>query len=209
MGDETPIREPDHLLAPHNSVVVFIDYQPEQVDTVTSQPPAEMRLNALAVARAATAFEVPVILTTVGVALGANTPTVDWLRNELGPMPEIDRSTLNSWEDPDFRAAIVATGRRKVVMCGLWTEVCVAFPTLDLLAEGYDVFPVADAIGGISLDAHDRALQRMVQAGAQPVTAISFACELQRDWARGNGDALRQILRWYFPERQRLQSGAS
>lgn len=208
MSGETPVREPDHLLAPHNAVVVFIDYQPEQVDTVGSQPPQEMLLNAVAVARAATAFHVPVVLSTVGVELGANSPTVDELRIELADLPEIDRTSLNSWEDPDFRAAVEATGRRKVVLCGLWTEVCVAFPGLDLLAEGYEVYPVADAVGGISPEAHDRALQRLVQAGARPVTAMSFACELQRDWARGHGDSLRQIMRWYFPERQRLRAGA-
>lgn len=207
MGGMTSARETDQLLAPHNAAVVFIDYQPEQVQTVRSQPAEVMLLNAVAVARAAAAFEVPVVLSTVGVDLGANTGTVAELTDALPGTPEIDRTTLNSWEDPDLRAAVEATGRRKIVMCGLWTEVCVTFPTLDLLAEGYEVYPAADAIGGVSTEAHDAALQRMVSAGAQPVTAISFGCELQRDWARGHGDALRGIMRWYFPALEKLHSG--
>lgn len=106
------------------------------------------------------------------------------MRNELPGVEEIDRTTLNSWEDPDFRSAVEVTGRTKVIMTGLWTEVCVAFPTLDMLREGYEVYPVSDAIGGISHDAHERAMQRMIQAGARPVTAISLVAELQRDWGR-------------------------
>lgn len=89
-------------------------------------------------------------------------------------------------------------------MTGLWTEVCVAFPTLDMIREGYDVYPVTDAIGGVSRDAHESAVQRMTQAGAQPVTAISLTSELQRDWGRPGTDRLRGILRWYFPELQKL-----
>ena len=206
MAGETPAREPDRLLSPTNCAVVFIDYQPEQVRTIGSQPVELMMLNALAVARAARAFDVPVVLSTVGVELGANTGTIAELADALPDTPEIDRSTLNSWEDEDFRQAVEATGRRKIVMCGLWTEVCVAFPTLDLIAEGYEVYPVADAIGGISPEAHDSAMHRMIAAGAQPVTALSLASELQRDWARGGGDRLREIIRWYFPERRSLTS---
>lgn len=96
----------------------------------------------------------------------------------------------------------------KIIMTGLWTEVCVAFPVLDMLREGYEVYPVADAIGGISREAHEAAMQRMQQAGAQPVTAISLAAELQRDWARANADNLRSILRWYFPQLQDIRATA-
>ncbi len=165
-------------------------------------------LNVRAVARAATAYNLPVVLSTVGVKLGVNTSTVSELREELPAVEEIDRTTLNSWEDSDFRAAVEATGRKKVIMTGLWTEVCVAFPTLDMLREGYDVYPVSDAIGGISRDAHNRAMQRMIHAGAQPVTAISLVAELQRDWGRDGADHLRGILRWYFPQLGELGSGS-
>lgn len=163
-------------------------------------------LNVTAVARAATAYNLPVVLRTVGVKLGVNTSTIPELAAELPGVEEIDRTTLNSWEDEDFRAAVQATGRRKVIMTGLWTEVCVTFPTLDLLREGYQVHPVADAIGGISRDAHDSAMQRIVTAGAAPVTAISLVCELQRDWGRAGADHLRGIMRWYFPKRTEIRS---
>ncbi|MER6992161.1 isochorismatase family protein [Saccharopolyspora hirsuta] len=89
-------------------------------------------------------------------------------------------------------------------MAGLWTEVCLTYPTLDMLAEGYDVHPVADAVGGISPVAHERAFDRMIAAGARPITAIAFGAELMRNWARPDSDNLRTVMRWYFPERHRL-----
>lgn len=200
MAGETTARPDDHLLTPDNAALVLIDYQPEQVGTVRSIDHETMMLNVTAVARAATAFGLPVVLSTVGVELGVNTGTIEALRAELPGVEEVDRTTLNSWEDPDFRAAVEATSRRKIIMTGLWTEVCVAFPTLDMLREGYEVYPVVDAIGGVSPAAHDSAMQRMFAAGAQPVTAISLAAELQRDWGRDGADRLRAILRWYFPK---------
>ncbi len=208
MAGETPARSNDHLLTPENAALVLIDYQPEQVGTVGSLGHDELMLNATAVARAASAYQLPVVLSTVGVELGANSGTIAELRNALPATEEIDRSTLNSWEDPDFRSAVTATGRMKIIMTGLWTEVCVAFPALDMLREGYEVYPVADAIGGISREAHEAAMQRMQQAGAQPVNAISLAAELQRDWARANADNLRSILRWYFPQLQDIRATA-
>lgn len=96
----------------------------------------------------------------------------------------------------------------KVVIGALWTEVCLAFPTLDMLAEGYEVYPVADAVGGISPAAHERAFDRMIQAGARPITAISFGCEIMRNWARADSDNLRELMRWYFPQHRRLHKSA-
>lgn len=208
MAGETPARSNDHLLTPDNAALVLIDYQPEQVGTVGSIGHDELMLNVTAVGRAAGAYQLPVVLSTVGVELGANSGTIAEIRDALPSTEEIDRTTLNSWEDPDFRAAVEATGRKKVIMTGLWTEVCVAFPALDMLREGYEIYPVADAIGGISRDAHDNAMQRMLQAGAQPITAISLAAELQRDWGRAQADDLRSILRWYFPQLQGIRTGA-
>ncbi|OUC78085.1 isochorismatase family protein [Gordonia lacunae] len=205
MAGVTAVRHNDHLLTPDNCALAVIDYQPEQVDSVGSISRDELMLNVTAVARAAVAYNLPVVLSTVGVELGANTPTIPEVREQFSQVPEIDRTTLNSWEDPDFRTAIEATGRRKVIMTGLWTEVCVAFPTLDMIDEGYEIYPVTDAIGGISPTAHDSAVHRMVQAGAHPVTAISLTAELQRDWGRDNAQQLRAILQWYFPERQRMR----
>jgi nicotinamidase-related amidase len=100
--------------------------------------------------------------------------------------PPIDRTTTNAWEDTEFRAAVRATGRRKLIVCALWTEICMAFPTLDALREGYEVYPVVDAIGGTSEEAHRAGVERVVQAGAQPITWVPLAVELQRDWARTN-----------------------
>lgn len=201
-----PIRDPssDHLLTPENCVLVLIDFQPEQYSTITSTTKEEIDLNVVALARFARLYDVPVVLSTVGVDLGVNQGTSTAILDELPGVEEIDRTGVNAWEDPDFRAAIEATGRRKVVIAGLWTEVCLTFPTLDMLAEGYDVYPVADAVGGISKVSHERAFDRMLAAGARPVTAISFGSELMRNWARPDADNLRQVMRWYFPERQRL-----
>ncbi|MDI3404017.1 isochorismatase family protein [Streptomyces cavernicola] len=204
-----PQRDPraDRLLTPDNCVLALIDYQPGQYGTVTSSSPEEIDLNVRAVAKLATAYEVPVVLSTVGVDMGVNEGTARAILDELPGVAEIDRTGVNAWEDPEFRAAIVATGRRKVVIGGLWTEVCLTFPTLDMLAEGYEVFPVADAVGGITPVAHDRAFDRMIAAGARPVTAISFGSELMRNWARDDSDKLREVMRWYFPERDRLGLG--
>lgn len=201
-----PIRDPraDHLLAPENCVLALIDFQPEQYSTITSSTREEIDLNVIATARLARLYDVPVVVSTVGVDLGVNQGTSKEILDELPGVTEIDRTGVNAWEDADFRSAIEATGRRKVVIAGLWTEVCLAFPTLDMLAEGYGVHPVADAVGGISKIAHDRAFDRMIAAGARPVTAISFGAELMRNWARPDSDNLRQVMRWYFPERQRL-----
>ena len=120
------------------------------------------------------------------------------LHATLNNAPEIDRTTLNSWEDPEFRAAIEATSRRKLIVAGLWTEICVAFPVLDALKEGYEVYFVADAIGGLSTATHEAAMQRMIQAGAVPISVIGLAGELQRDWGREGADKLRAALGGYF-----------
>ncbi|WP_181274012.1 isochorismatase family protein [Brevibacterium oceani] len=195
------IRDPesDRLLTPQNCAVAIIDYQPEQYRTVQSTTKERIDLNVIALCKAATKYEVPVVLSTVGVDLGVNTGTAEEIRKELPGVEEVDRTGVNSWEDPDFRAAVRATGRRKIVMAGLWTEVCLAFPTLDMLAEGFEVYPVAGAVGGISPDSHRWALERMTAAGASPITAISFASELMRNWARPDSDNLREIMNWYFP----------
>src|SRR2546423_13598583 len=113
---------------------------------------------------------------------------------------------MNSWEDPEFRAAVQKTGRKKVIIAGLWTEVCVTFPVLDALREGYQVYFVADAIGGVSLAAHEAAVQRMIQAGAIPISVLGLACELQRDWGRPDAEKLRAIMREYFGKMRALKA---
>lgn len=205
---QTPIRNPlrDQLLAPENCVFTFIDYQPEQFLGVHSKDRDELLMNAVTLGRIAHDFAVPVVLSTVGVQMGVNQATSPELREVLGDVHEIDRTTLNAWEDRDFVSAVKKTGRKKIVMSGLWTEVCVAFPTLDALQDDYEVYIVVDAIGGVTQEAHEAALQRMIQAGAQPITTLALACELQRDWARNQGDTLRGIMRGYFQNRSKILS---
>jgi nicotinamidase-related amidase len=140
--------------------------------------------NIVSTVRTARAFGLPIVHSTVNVASGQQQPTVPELAELLDGSPPLDRTTVNSWEDSEFVQAVHATGRRKLIFCALWTEVCMAFTALDALREGYEVYPVVDAIGGTSLDAHRAGLERVVQAGAQPIGWVSLACELQRDWAR-------------------------
>jgi nicotinamidase-related amidase len=181
-----PIRDPlaDHLITPENSAFVFIDYQPEQIAAVRSMDHDELLMNAVSTVRAVKAFDVPVIHSTVNVASGQVGGTLPELAELLEDDPPLDRTTVNSWEDIEFVQAVHATGRRKLIFCALWTEVCMAFTALDALRDGYEVYPVVDAIGGTSPEAHRAGLERVVQAGAQPISWVSLACELQRDWAR-------------------------
>jgi nicotinamidase-related amidase len=180
-----PIRDPvtDHLLTPRNAALVVIDYQPSQIDAVRSMDHDLLADNIVSVARLAETFHLPVVLSTVNVAHGQG-PTIPELKAVLSDHEEIDRTQINAWEDVEFRRAVEATGRRKLIMTALWTEVCLAVPTLDALRAGFEVFPVVDAVAGTSVEAHRAGLERIVQAGAQPVSWVSLACELQRDWAR-------------------------
>jgi nicotinamidase-related amidase len=180
-----PIRDPvdDHLLTPQNAALVVIDYQPSQVQTVTSMDRELLVDKVVSVARVAKTFDLAVVLSTINVANGQQ-PTVPELRAVLADEPELDRTAINSWEDIEFRLAVEATGRRKLIMLALWTEVCLAFPALDAMRAGFEVFPVVDAVGGTSPEAHRSGLERVVQAGAQPISWVSLACELQRDWGR-------------------------
>src|SRR3954470_14587850 len=165
----SPIRDPpaDHLITPQNAALVLIDYQPSQFGTVRSMDPDLLRKNIVSTVKAARAFEVPIVHSTVNVASGQQEPTVPELAELLEDSPPLDRTTVNSWEDDEFVQAVRATGRRKLVFCALWTEVCMAFTALDALREGYEVYPVVDAIGGTSPEAHRAGLERVGQAGAQ------------------------------------------
>src|SRR6185437_15216926 len=181
-----PIRNQvgDHLITPQNAALVLIDYQPSQIATSRSMDPDLLRKNIVSTVEACRAFGLPIVHSTVNVASGQQQPTIPELAELLEDSPPIDRTTVNSWEDTDFVAAVHATGRRKLIFCALWTEVCMAFAALDALREGYEVYPVVDAIAGTSVEAHRAGIERVVQAGAQPIGWVSLACELQRDWAR-------------------------
>ena len=181
-----PMRDPmsDALLTPQNAALVVIDYQPSQVQAVHSMDHDLLVRNIVSVARLAKAYQMPIVLSTVNVKANGQPPTLPELKEVLADSVELDRTQINAWEDVEFRAAVEATGRKKLVMTALWTEVCLAFPSLDALRAGYEVFPVVDAVAGTSAEAHRVGLERIVQAGAQPISWVSLACELQRDWAR-------------------------
>lgn len=180
-----PVRDPiaDHLITPQNAALLLIDYQPAQLAAVRSMDHALLLKNAVSTVRTIKTFGVPVVHSTVNVASGQG-PTLPELAGLLAEDKPLDRTTTNSWEDVEFVQAVHATGRRKLIICALWTEICMAFTALDALREGYEVYPVVDAIGGTSPEAHRAGLDRVVQAGGQPVSWVSLACELQRDWAR-------------------------
>lgn len=182
----TAIRDPlaDHLITPQNSALILIDYQPNQVEAVRSIDRELLVKNIVSTVKLAKLFGVPIVHSTVNVASGRGAPTISPLAELLGDDPPVDRTTLNAWEDVDFLAAVRATGRRKLIVCALWTEICMAFPSLGALREGYEVYPVVDAIGGTSPEAHRAGLERVTQAGGKPISWVSLACELQRDWAR-------------------------
>lgn len=181
-----PRRDPtaDHLLTPENAAFIAIDYQPLQVGSIRSMDQDELVFNIVSTAKAAVNYKLPVVHSTVNVSNGRNKPPIAPLMEVLGSYPTYDRTTINSWEDVEFRRAVEATGRKKLVMTALWTEACLTFPALDAMREGYDVYVVTDAVGGTSLTAHEAALRRMEQAGARLISRPQLYCELQRDWAR-------------------------
>ena len=181
-----PVRDPvaDHLLTPQNTVMAVVDYQPFQFAQVQSIDRELLLENIVSTVKIAKLFDVPVVHSTINVATGRGQPTVPELAELLADDPPIDRTSTNAWEDADFVAAVRETGRRKLISCGLWTEICMAFHALDALREGFEVYPVVDAIGGTSVEAHRAGLERVVQAGGVPIGWVSFAAELQRDWAR-------------------------
>ena len=181
-----PIRDPvkDDLLTPENCAFIIIDYQPVQVNSIASMERQRLVSNILRAARAATLYGLPIVHSTVNVATGINKPAIKALRTLLERVPTYDRTSINAWEDVDFRNAVQATGRKKLVMAALWTEACLTFPALDAMREGYEVYAVADAVGGTSVTAHEMALRRIEQAGAKMISVTQLFCELQRDWAR-------------------------
>jgi nicotinamidase-related amidase len=192
-----PVRDPlaDHLLTPENAAFLIIDYQPAQIGAVHSMDRALLLKNAVSTVRLIKTFGVPVVHSTVNVATGRGQPTLPELAGLLADDKPLDRTTVNAWEDIEVLQAVHATGRRKLILCALWTEICMAFTALDALREGYEVFPVVDAIGGTSPEAHRAGLDRVMQAGAQPISWVSLAVELQRDWARQDTvDAVIEIV---------------
>jgi nicotinamidase-related amidase len=172
----------DALLRPEDSVLVLIDHQPYQFANLHSHEPTMIVNNVIALAKTAKVFNVPTILTTVLEERGGY--LIKGLQNVFPDQKPIDRTFINTWEDKKVVDAVKATGRKQLVLAALYTEICLAMPALQALADGYDVFIVTDASGGVTAEAHDMAVRRMVAAGAIPMTWMAVLGEWQRDWAR-------------------------
>jgi nicotinamidase-related amidase len=185
MTSET-LRDPatDALLTPKNAAFLLIDYQPVQVNSIASMERQRLVSNILRATKAALGYGLPIVHSTVNVQSGRNKPTIAPLRRLLESQPAYDRTSINAWEDVEFRRAVEATGRRKLIIAALWTEACLTFPALDALKEGFEVYALADAVGGTSVTAHEMALRRIEQAGARMTSVTQLYCELQRDWQR-------------------------
>jgi nicotinamidase-related amidase len=181
-----PIRDPvtDHLLTPQNAAFIVIDYQPVQVNSIASMERQRLVSNIVRASKAAVIYGLPIVHSTVNVQTGINKPPIAPLRKVLDKVPTYDRTTINAWEDIEFRKAVEATRRKKLIMAALWTEACLAFPALDAMRAGYEVYVVADAVGGTSVTAHEMALRRIEQAGGKMIGVTQLFCELQRDWRR-------------------------
>ena len=186
---------PIGLLTPRESVVALIDYQPQMFFGVSSHPRELVLNNAMALAKTARLFNVPVVLTTVAARTFSG-ELLPELQEVFADQEPIDRTTMNSWEDAAFKAAVTNYGRKKIIIAGLWTEVCVCFPAIEAIFDGYEVHVPTDACGDISVEAHERAVQRSVQAGAVPMTTFQIMFEWQRDWARSETyDGCMDILK--------------
>ncbi len=178
--------------------ILLIDYQPEMFGYIQSSDPKKIEFNIRAVAHLAKAFDVPVVLSTVSVYNNINKPTIDSLKADLPGIKEIDRSSMDAWEDKPFVDAVKATGRKKLVICGLFTEICLAYAVIEAKSAGYEVMFIEDAVGGISKNNHDIAVQRMIQAGAIPNTVNGFSAELFRDWKRPDSKNFYVYTKWYM-----------
>jgi nicotinamidase-related amidase len=183
------------LLTPQNSAIILIDHQPQMAFAVQSMDRTLLTNNVTGLAKTAKIFNVPTVLTTVAEKSFSG-PLFPELQEVFPNVKPIDRTTMNSWEDANFVQAVKQTGRKKLVIAALWTEVCLVMPVLSAIDEGYEVYIVTDASGGVTKEAHDMAVQRMVQAGATPVTWLQILLEYQRDWARqGSYNAVTSIVK--------------
>ena len=183
----------DALLTPENCLVMLIDHQPFQLVNVNSHEPTMVINNVTALAKTAKAYGIPTILTSVNGERGGK--IFSQVQAVFPDQKPIDRTFINAWEDQRVVEAVKKTGRKKLVIAALWSEMCLAMPAIQAMGEGYDVYVVTDASGGVSAEAHDMAIRRLVAAGAQPITWIGMAGELQRDWARtANAGEVTQIL---------------
>ncbi len=187
------------MLTPGDSALALIDFQPAMFSGVNSHDRTTIVQNVQIIGEAARLFKVPTILSTVAADTfsGAMIPEVTGIFPGYKP---IDRTSITAWLDPGFRGAIEKSGKKRIVVAGLWTEACVLFPTLDMLEAGYEVYVPTDACGDVTVEAHERAVERLVQAGAVPITSLQFLFELQPDWGRSaTYEGCMDILKAHSP----------
>jgi nicotinamidase-related amidase len=183
-----------------NCAIVLIDYQNEMFEVIRSETNADLvELHARLLARTAKAFNMPIVLSSVGVKFGFNGPTLPSIVADVDMEP-IDRTSMNAFEDQAFREAVAATGRKRLIIAGLHTEICLAFATVQALKDGYEVMFVTDAVGGRSQTAHRTSIERLSHAGAVPTTALAVVTELFRDWAGPLHEPALDVIYWYFTE---------
>ena len=191
-------RSEKGLLTPDNCVVAFIDHQPQMLFGTSNFDRQSIINNTVALAKATRIFEVPVVLTTVETKSFSGNMWPQLKAVFPGQEP-IERSSMNSWDDPKFVNAIAKTGKKKIILAGLWTETCIALPTIQAIHDGYEIYVAEDCCGDVSQLNHDNAMRRVIQAGAKPVTALSTLLEWQRDWAqRDTYDAVMDVVKNHF-----------
>jgi nicotinamidase-related amidase len=186
---------------------LLIDYQNEMFEVIRSETDRDLvELNVRLLAKIANALDMPIVLSTVGVGLGFNGPTLPSILSELEGIEPIDRTSMNAFEDDAFRAAVEATGRKRLIIGGLHTEICLTFASVQALKDGYEVMYVTDAVGGRSQVSHRTAIERLAHAGAVPTTALAVNTELFRDWATPQAGPAGGVIYWYFTEVPKLTS---
>jgi nicotinamidase-related amidase len=191
-------RSEKGLLTPDNCVVAFIDHQPQMLFGTSNFDRQGIINNTVALAKATRVFDVPVVLTTVETKSFSGNMWPQLRAVFPGEQP-IERSSMNSWDDKNFVAAIEKTGRKKIVLAGLWTETCIALPTVQAIHDGYEIYVAEDCCGDVSQLAHDNAMKRVIQAGAKPITSLSTMLEWQRDWAhKDTYDAVMDIVKSHY-----------
>ena len=191
-------RSEKGLLTPDNCVVAFIDHQPQMLFGVSNFDRGLIINNTVALAKATRIFDVPVVLTTVETKSFSGNMWPQ-LKAVFPSQQPIERSSMNSWDDPKFVNAIVKTGKKKIILAGLWTETCIALAAVQAMHDGYEVYVAEDCCGDLSQLNHDNAMRRVIQAGAKPVTALSTMLEWQRDWAqRDTYDAVMDVVKNHF-----------
>ena len=187
------------MLTPDDCLLALIDYQPAMFAGVRSHDRTSIVQNVQIVAKAARLFKVPTILSTVA-ANSFSGPMIPEVTTVFTDYEPIDRTSINAWLDNNFKEAVEKTGRKKILLSGLWTEACVLFPAINMLQAGYEVYVTTDACGDISEEAHERAVQRLVQSGAVPMTSLQFLFELQQDWGRSETyDGCMKIMEAHSP----------